>query len=223
MPVLPSQPPSAELEEAGFEALQRLYVEAIDDELEAGRTCARLLLGLYNGSRFPFDLTDLRTLPNSLFEDAMVVLRMDARLTRREVHNYFADGSRKFEALIDAYRVVDVARLKATDDGSPRPQAEHGALRHEDRVSARLVTCGDAPGYRDVTLTFDCQVVGHERQAVGPVRLEVNLSPADGMRVMEHIQQVHVFAWQRSNRPPLDAGLDEERPVWLDQAPSSLW
>lgn len=223
MPVPPSHPTPAELEEAGFEALQRLYIEAVDDVVEAGRTCARLLLGLYNCSRFPFDLPDLRTLPESLLEDAMVVLRMDARLRRREVHSYFDDGSFKFEALADAYRVHDIERLKATGDGSPRPRAERGTLCHEDRVSAQLVSCSEAPGYRDVTLRFDCEVVGHERQAVGPVRLEVCLGPADGVRVMEHVQQVQAFVWQHGNRPPLDATPGEQRPAWLERAPSSLW
>lgn len=92
-----SKNPGAALEEAGFEALQRLYAEAVSDEQEKGSVCARLLLGLYNGSRFPFDLTDLRLLPTELFEDAMQVIRMDARLTRQEVHQYFSQGSKKFE------------------------------------------------------------------------------------------------------------------------------
>lgn len=43
----------AKLEEAGFEALQRLYAEAVDDQVKQGRVCARLLVGLYNGRRFP--------------------------------------------------------------------------------------------------------------------------------------------------------------------------
>lgn len=51
-----------------------------------GRVCARLLLGLYNGRRFPFDLTDLRLLDARCFSAAMVVLQMDARRTWAEVH-----------------------------------------------------------------------------------------------------------------------------------------
>lgn len=52
-----------------------------------GGTCGRLLLGLYNGERFPFDLTDLRRLDDSLHAAAMTVLYMDSRHTWTEVHN----------------------------------------------------------------------------------------------------------------------------------------
>ena len=52
-----------------------------------GNAAARLLLGLYNGTRFPFDLADLRVLfdPEN-FEAAMIVLRMDATRTWCEIH-----------------------------------------------------------------------------------------------------------------------------------------
>lgn len=51
-----------------------------------GGTCARLLLGLYNGDRFPFDLTDLRRLDGGLHADAMTVIHMDSRHTWCEIH-----------------------------------------------------------------------------------------------------------------------------------------
>lgn len=51
-----------------------------------GNAAAKLLLGLYNGRRFPFDLTDLRRFDMGNFESAMVVLRMDALQTYAEVH-----------------------------------------------------------------------------------------------------------------------------------------
>jgi hypothetical protein len=50
------------------------------------RAGAGLLLGLYNGLRFPFDLTDLRSFDTALFEAAMTVIRMDSRRTWCEVH-----------------------------------------------------------------------------------------------------------------------------------------
>lgn len=50
-----------------------------------GGVCVRVLLGCYNGTRFPFDLTDLRRLDNSGLDMALTVLRMDARC-RAEVH-----------------------------------------------------------------------------------------------------------------------------------------
>jgi hypothetical protein len=61
-----------------------------------GSRCAKLLLGLYNGTRFPFDLTDLRCLDGNLFRAAFTVLQMDARHTCCEVHvlldAIYADG-----------------------------------------------------------------------------------------------------------------------------------
>jgi hypothetical protein len=51
-----------------------------------GGTCGRLLLGIYNGRRFPFDLTDLRRLDDARHAAAMTVLHMDSRRTYVEIH-----------------------------------------------------------------------------------------------------------------------------------------
>ena len=51
-----------------------------------GNAAAKLLIGLYNGTRFPFDLTDLRRFDPANFEAAMIVLRMDACQTWCEIH-----------------------------------------------------------------------------------------------------------------------------------------
>ncbi|MDO9235979.1 MAG: hypothetical protein Q7U28_08105 [Aquabacterium sp.] len=51
-----------------------------------GNTCAKLLLGLYNGTRFPFDLTDLRRLDEDNLNAAITVLHMDAAHTWCEIH-----------------------------------------------------------------------------------------------------------------------------------------
>jgi hypothetical protein len=206
------------LEEEGFEALQRLYAESLSDTTE-GAVCARLLLGLYNGQRFPFDLTDLRVLPAAEFADAMRVIAMDARLTRQEVHEYFQAGSRKFEDLVRQHDVTDIVRLREHGDGTPTPPPQRGTLRHGDYVSAKLVGYGNAPGYRDVTLTFDCEVVGEEGRAVGPVRLQLNLNPTDGVDVMQHVQHVHAFAWRNLERGPLDRRAGEHPPRWVDHVP----
>lgn len=204
--------PSQTVEEQGFEALQRLYALATDFHHDHGSVAARFLLGLYNGHRFPFDLTDLRLLEPDAFQDAMAVLVMDARLTRKEVHNYFGDGSKKFERLVQDWNVTDVARLKEMGDGSPTPRAQRGVLRHEDDVSAKLVTYGEAPGYRDVRLTFDCEVIGSDREDVGPVRICLSVSAEDGLSVMDHIKQVHQSAWRRGR--PIDAKDHEVAPRW---------
>lgn len=65
-------------------ALLRLW-EVAQRDTGKSRVCARLVLGLYNGQRFPFDLTDLRLLDQSLLDDALAVIRMDAR-PAMEVH-----------------------------------------------------------------------------------------------------------------------------------------
>lgn len=44
----------------------------------AARVCVKLLLGLYNGPRFPFDLTELRCLDTPELQAALLVLQMDA-------------------------------------------------------------------------------------------------------------------------------------------------
>ena len=67
-----------------IEALKKLWLMAQHDNGGA-RVCARLLLGLYNGLRFPFDLTDLRLLDNDYLEAALTVLRMDSQ-PAMEVH-----------------------------------------------------------------------------------------------------------------------------------------
>lgn len=56
-----------------------------------GNTAARVLLGLYNGTRFPFDLTDLRLLDERNLNAALVAIEMDARRTYAEVHDVLND------------------------------------------------------------------------------------------------------------------------------------
>ena len=207
-----------QVEERGFEALQRLYLLATDFHHDHGIVAARFLLGLYNGYRFPFDLTDMRLFEPASFQDAMAVLVMDGRLTRKEVHNYFADGGKKFERLVQDWNITDVARLREAGDGSPTPRAQRGTLRHEDDVSAKLVTYGNAPGYRDVRLTFDCEVIGDDRQDVGQVRICMSLNVEDGVTVMNHIKEVHQSAWRRGR--PIDAKEYEQAPRWVSLAPT---
>jgi hypothetical protein len=83
----------------GVAALKRLYVIALRDTGQS-KVVASFLAGLYNGSRFPFDLTDLRRLDHAIFEDCMALLRMDARQCEQEVHEYFDNGEAKWEQMI---------------------------------------------------------------------------------------------------------------------------
>lgn len=54
------------------------------------KVAARFLLGLYNGYRFPFDLTDLRLFDCANFKRAMLVLAMD-HMPKAEVHVALGD------------------------------------------------------------------------------------------------------------------------------------
>ncbi len=82
----------------GLPALQRLASIAQGDTGQAV-TVRRFLLGLYDGCRWPFDLTSLRGLDKDLFDDSIDVLTLDARATVREVHQYFENGDELFEHL----------------------------------------------------------------------------------------------------------------------------
>lgn len=81
----------------GEAALRRLLPIAQRDTGQSG-VIAKFLLGLYNGDRFTFDLTEFRRLDRELFEDCLTVLRMDFA-PLQEVHRYFPDGGQVFEKL----------------------------------------------------------------------------------------------------------------------------
>lgn len=94
---------------AQHEALMRLWNLANQDH-GASRVAVKLLLGLYNGDRFPFDLTDLRLLDDQNLMDALAVLVMDSR-PQREVHEelnlllHVADMGPRFEQLAWDWRL----------------------------------------------------------------------------------------------------------------------
>jgi hypothetical protein len=74
-----------------------------------GRHVAAFLLGLYNGNRFKFDLTDFRCLDREIFEDCLEVLKMDHSPVR-EVHRYFKNGSQIWEDLAKQWRIRDYTK-----------------------------------------------------------------------------------------------------------------
>jgi len=85
------------IEAEGLAALRRLLPIAQSDTGQS-RRIARFLLGLYNGTRFKFDLTDFRGLDYALHDDCLAVLRMD-HVPAMEVHKYFERGGAIFEQL----------------------------------------------------------------------------------------------------------------------------
>jgi hypothetical protein len=111
--VVTDEPSTEQRRLAGLAALQRLWVVAQRDTGQSG-VIARFLLGLYNGNRFPFDLTDLRRLDTALFLDCMAVLQCDAaHVFEQEVHLFFPNGGQRFERLAEDWGMVEIFMLKA--------------------------------------------------------------------------------------------------------------
>jgi hypothetical protein len=98
-----------EIRTKGEAALRRLLPIAQGNTGQC-RHVAAFLLGLYNGTRFPFDLTDLRAVDGEIFDDCMAVLQMDSQ-PAKEVHTYFDNGNQVFEQLAQDWRVPDRLKL----------------------------------------------------------------------------------------------------------------
>lgn len=80
-------------------------------------------------------------------------------------------------------------------------------------LSAKLVTQGEAPGYRDTRLLFDLKPLSGK----STLRAWLHVNAADSANIAQHILGVHRFAWS-TERGPLDRGVDEVRPRWLDRS-----
>ena len=70
-----------------IEALSHFFILATTQDHSAAKVAACMLLGLYNGYRFQFDLTELRRLDASNLKRALALLEFDAR-PRMEVHEW---------------------------------------------------------------------------------------------------------------------------------------
>jgi hypothetical protein len=70
------------------------------------RIVAKFLLGLYNGNRFPFDLTDFRCLDTEIFKDCLAVLEMD-NCPVQEVHQALGMVHGEFEKLAADWHIPD--------------------------------------------------------------------------------------------------------------------
>ena len=97
--------------------IDALWLAAEPLDMRAGtdtgrsRRVAAFLLGCYNGTRFPFDLTDFRGLDYELFDDCMKVLRMDSQ-PLKEVHRYFENGGKRFEEMAQRHGIRDVSKME---------------------------------------------------------------------------------------------------------------
>lgn len=78
------------IRDAGIAALQSL-IPVAQRTTGQSRIVGGFLLSLYNGSAFPFPLTELRGLDTALFKDCIALLHMDQR-PEMEVHQYVENG-----------------------------------------------------------------------------------------------------------------------------------
>jgi hypothetical protein len=76
---------------------------------QAGRL-VRFLAGVYCGSDYPFDLTDLRALDTELANACLDYLSYD-RLGKREVHHHLSGGDRELQEWLRDYGIEPALRL----------------------------------------------------------------------------------------------------------------
>lgn len=85
------------------------------------RAATGVLLGLYNGTRFPCDLTDLRLLDGQNLSAAIAVIADDARHCQMEVHEWLNritgryDFGPRFEHLAHEYTIFKRGRCKVSE------------------------------------------------------------------------------------------------------------
>lgn len=103
-----------------LEALVRLWKMAQGSHSGA-RVALRVILGCYNGTRFPFDLTDLRVLDVGVLQDVLDVLVMDSS-PAREVHELLntmlhrRDVGPQLEVLAHNWRLKGAVKAKELAD-----------------------------------------------------------------------------------------------------------
>lgn len=104
------------------------------------RAAAGVLLGLYNGSRFPYDLTDLRVLDSNHLRAALEVIAADAGRCQMEVHDWLnrmtgrTDFGPRFEQLAHEYGCFKRGRCKR--DNLSDVQPKRLMLRHAEKAAA---------------------------------------------------------------------------------------
>ena len=86
-------------------ALQRLW-EVANKNSGQCKYVAAFLLGLYNGRRFPFDLTDFRLLDDDIMKDCLLVIEMDSS-PQKEVHDHLGCNNGEFEQLARDWSIPD--------------------------------------------------------------------------------------------------------------------
>ena len=104
-----------EIMERARTALQ-LITDAIERNPGTGqsRRLVRFLAGVYNGSDFPFDLTDLRALDTKLANACIDYLNYD-RLAKAEVHTHLPGGGKQMQTILRNAGVQPSPRFSGDD------------------------------------------------------------------------------------------------------------
>lgn len=100
------------------------------------------------------------------------------------------------------------AASKTSADESTLVSLTNGGSEEID-LHAKLVTYGNAPGHRDVSLTFDVERFGSGAKH----RIALKVNAEDGESIARHIIDVHRVAWDGSG--PIDGQPGERRPQWI--------
>ncbi len=106
------------------------------------RAAAGVLLSLYNGQRFPCDLTDLRLLDAAQIDVAMEVIRGDATHCQREVHEWLnlltgrRDFGDRFEHLAHEYGAFKRGRGSKAALAERPVNPTHLVIRFADSAEA---------------------------------------------------------------------------------------
>ncbi|MNG00644.1 hypothetical protein D3C84_835870 [compost metagenome] len=104
------------------------------------------LLGLYNGSDFKFDMTELRCLDTALLADCLSVLLMDSN-PEQEVHQYVENGQEIWQGLRRTW-ISDEGQLfaeikKSSKYACQADWARNGTYGYPFRVSIAADGGGD--------------------------------------------------------------------------------
>jgi hypothetical protein len=104
-----------EIMERARTALQ-LITTAIEKNPGTGqsRRLVRFLAGVYNGSDFPFDLTDLRAMDINLASACIDYLNYD-RLAKAEVHTHLPGGGKQMQSILHDAGVQPNPRFSGDD------------------------------------------------------------------------------------------------------------